>query len=503
MKRNIVFLIIGLVLFTICQADFNETAVRKIFADTFLSAEDIYQQLMMFNDYAKVDKKGEVIADSLEDGSPWYYYIPRGYDPQQPHGMIIWLHGGVGREDYSEPDEYVYQHPFIELAEEADMLLLIPMSRKDCMWWERAGEQHVREELLLMKEKFNIDDDRVYMSGFSDGGSGSFHFSYRLPNDYAGFYPLNGMVSVAAHVTDKPCFIRNMQNRYLRVVNTDEDALYPAASTRLTIDLAISAGADISYHEYWGVGHNWGYFDEDIPLISKDMARRARDNFQPKLYWECLNAVEYNRCDWLEITGLDTLTARQEWQQEYNVQLPETRIAFGFFNDAEFKGDGILVDKVIEGTVAEEMGLRGADIIIAMDEVTTTNIGELNELKQSKQRGNAVSLLVYREGETLLLEGVFPEISYSDALFYNQPSGAVHGNYSANTFDLQTSCVQSLIIYINPEMVNMKIPVQVIINDKEVFNEIVDYDRFIMQEDVLKNKDRKAVWVNKLEFEIE
>jgi PDZ domain-containing protein len=502
MNKKIVILIACILLITALQSDLNEAAVRKVFADTFLSAEDIYHQLMMFNDYAKVDKKGEVLVDSLADGSPWYYYVPSGYDPAQRHGLIVWLHGGVGREDYFEPDEYVFQHPFIELAEDADLLLLIPMSRKDCMWWERAGEEHVREELLLMKERYNIDDDRVYMSGFSDGGSGSFHFSYRLPNDYAGFYPLNGMVSVAAHVTGKPCFLRNMQNRHLRVVNTDEDGLYPAASTRLTMDLALGAGADISYREYWGIGHDWGYFEEDIPLIGRDIARRVRDSYQSNIYWECLNVEEYNRCDWLEITALDTLTEKQDWQKEYNVKLPETRISFGFYHDSEFKGDGILVDRVIEETLAAEMGLHDKDIIIAMDEVTTTNIDELGELKQAKQRGDAVSLTIYREGETLLLDGAFPEISYSDALFYDQPSGAVQGSYYSNIFDLETSCVQAVTIYINPEMVNMRIPVQVIINSEKVFEEIVDFDRYIMQECVLQNKDRKAVWVNKLKFEI-
>jgi len=57
-------------------------------------------------------------------------------------------------------------------------------------------------------------------------------------------------------------------------------------------------------------------------------------------------------------------------------------------------------------------------------------------------------------------------------------------------------------LYISPEMVNMGIPVRVIINGEEFYNQIVDYDRIVMQESILENKDRKAVWVNKLEFNI-
>ncbi|MDP8323454.1 MAG: PDZ domain-containing protein [Candidatus Stygibacter australis] len=503
MKRKIVILIIGLVMLAVIQADLNEQAIENIFADELLNTQDIYQQIMMFNDYQDMSNKGIVMEDSLADGSPWFYYIPESYDLHQRHGLIIWLHGGVGREDYFEPDEYWFDHPIIDYAKEADMLVLMPMARGDCMWWESAGEKHVIDELLIMKERYNIDDDRVFMTGFSDGGSGSFHFGYRLPNEFAAFYPLNGMISVPAHVTGKPCFIKNLQNRYLRAVNTDQDGLYPAASTRLTMNLALSAGADISYREYWGLGHDWGYSDEDLPLIMKDIQKRARDSFQSEIYWECLSTKEYNHCDWLEVTELDTLAEKQDWQQEYNVQLPDDRISFGFYHDSEFKGDGIMVNKVIESSLAKEMGLKDKDIIIAMDEVTITNIDEMEELKAEKQRGDEVSLTVYREGDTHLLKGVFPEIAYYDAFFYDQPSGAAKAKYYGNIFEIETSRVGALAIYINPEMVNLKIPVKVIINDIEVFNEKVDYESQIMKENIIKNRDRKAIWVNKLKFEIE
>ncbi|MDP8221212.1 MAG: PDZ domain-containing protein [Candidatus Stygibacter frigidus] len=503
MMRKIIILIIFLEMFTFMQADFSDQAITKIFADELLSVEDIYQQLIMFNDFQEVPDKEKVIQDSLADGSPWFYYIPKGYDPQQSQGMIIWLHGGVGREDYFESDDYWIDHPIIEYANEASLLVLMPMGRSDCMWWDSAGEKHIFDELLIMKERFNIDDDKVYMTGFSDGGSGSFHFGYRMPNEFAAFYPLNGMISVPAHVTGKPCFIRNLQNRHLRAVNTDEDMLYPAASTRLTMDLALSAGADISYQEYWGMGHDWGYFDEDLPLLMKDIQKRVRDSFHSEIYWECLNADEYKRCDWVEITELDTLAEKQDWQQEYNVQLPDDRISFGFYNDAEFKGDGILVNRVIEPSVASEMGLHDGDIIIAMDEVTITNIDEMEELKAEKQRGDEVSLTVYREGETSMLKGAFPEITYYNALFYDQPSGAVKAKYYGNIFDVQTSRVGALAIYINPDMVNLKISVKVVINNNEVFNEIIDYDSQIMEDNIIKYKERKALWVNKLDFNVE
>lgn len=502
MKKTYFYLII-LLITSLLIADFNEQAISEIFSDELLSERDIYQQLSRYNDFSEFAETGKIIEMSTKEGTPWYYYVPESYEPKQRHGLVVWLHGGVGREEFVEADEYIYEHPLLSYCEESGLLLLMPMSRFDCKWWESAGEQNIREELKYLKEKFNVDDDRVYMTGFSDGGSGSYHFAYRLPSEYAAFYPLNGMISVAAGETGKPCFIKNLANRYIHVVNTDEDGLYPAEMTRKTINLVQEEGIEISYREYWGFGHDWGYFPQELPLITKDMNKRYRDSFASSIYWETLSSSEYNRCDWLAVTKVDTLQTLKEWHRQPNVKLPDKQISFGFYHDPEFKGDGVFVKDIVPGTLAEEMHMLKNDIIIAMDGQVIATIDDLSKQKADKQRGDQVSLTVYRNEETLSLEGRFPDIAYYDAFFYQPASGAVKGRYYANIFEIETSRVSSIKLYISPEMVNMDIPVRVIINGKEVFNDLVKYDREVMQECILTNLDRKVIWINELEFEIE
>jgi hypothetical protein len=207
---------------------------------------------------------------------------------------------------------------------------------------------------------------------------------------------------------------------------------------------------------------------------------------------------EFNRCDWLEITGLDTLESPTEWQKEYNIKMENKRIQFGFYHDETFEGKGVKVGNIIEASTADSMDLKRDDIVIKMDGKNVENIEKLSELKTFKKRGDEVSLTVLREDKEVKLFGQFPEIEFYDAFILNKPSGAAKVKYWGNHFEIETSRVDELAIYIHPDMVNLKNPVTVNINSKEVFNDIISIDREFMVENFKNNFDRKALWVKRI-----
>jgi hypothetical protein len=185
------------------------------------------------------------------------------------------------------------------------------------------------------------------------------------------------------------------------------------------------------------------------------------------------------------------------------VELPETRISFGFYDDAEYKGEGVQIKQVIENSLADEMGLESEDVIFEMDGEAVMSIEELNQIKSMKSRGEDVSLKIIRDGDILPLAGAFPDTLYYNCFFYNRDSGAVRGSYNGNVFDLETSGVKAFSINIHPEMVNMEIPVQVIVNGETYFQDIVEYDKTVIEKEALENRDRKAIWVEKIELRVE
>jgi len=310
------------------------------------------------------------------------------------------------------------------------------------------------------------------------------------------------MLSVGSAVTQIPVYLPNLRNRPVYAVNTDKDGLYPAKEMRKFIELSLNAEADIFYKEYWGIGHSFDYAEEELPIMFEDMQCKTRDIFQPKIYWET-SKLEYGKCDWLQITEIDSLLARKEWQKEYNVEIADERISFGFYNDREFKGIGTNISKIVQGSASELMGLMENDIIIKMDNTFADSIAKLIELRNQKKRSDDFTLTVLREDQELQLHGQFPPVGFYDAFNYSMPSGAVKATYYGNHFNIETSLVSELIIYIHPKMVNLDIPVVVEINGKEVLNEIVKIDRDFMIDNFLENLDRKALWVNRIVLDVD
>ncbi|HHE65014.1 MAG TPA: PDZ domain-containing protein [Bacteroidetes bacterium] len=266
---------------------------------------------------------------------------------------------------------------------------------------------------------------------------------------------------------------------------------------RKTIDMAQKAGAELYYKEFWGYGHEVPYLKEYLNSILLQMQSHPRDPFQPILYWE-VSEMEFNRCDWIEITKIDTLHPKKEWQEVNNVKLTDDRMMFGFNNDREYEGEGTLITRVVENSAAFDAGLLENDLIIKMDGKSAANIDSLITWRDAKKRGDEFTLTVIREDEKIQLNGRFPETTEYDAFNLTKPSGAVKARYYGNHFEIEASRISQVAIYIHPEMINYDIPVDININGQQVFNEMIEIDSEFMQKNFKENQDRKALWTNRI-----
>lgn len=456
-----------------------------IFPESPLPGDSLYQE---FN----------TINDTLQ--APFIYYIPPVYDHNSKTPLLVYLHGGVNRPEYlEEPFQFARENPFLAEARRLGWFMLFPLANEATMWWDSTGIKNIKDQIRYMKGLFNIDDDRIYITGFSDGASGSFHLALCNPDLFAAFYPLNGMLSVGSAVSSEPVYLPNLANRHVYAINTDNDKLYPAEEMRKVMQLALDAGADLYYREYWGFGHNFDYADAALPLLITDMQKRCRDPFPSRIYWECSHP-DFGKIDWLEIIAIDTTRTRENWQQEYNVILTDKRLYFGLY--LEEQNGSILITDVVENSVATQMGLWKDDIILAMDAIKVNSIEELLDIRDSKDTGDSFSLTINRNGAELTLSGAFPDVRYYDALKYNKPSGAVSALYCANVFTMQTSKIKTISIYISPQMINPEQPLKIIINDQIYFDDKIEFDKDIIWQEFQKNFDRSNIIINKLTLQL-
>ncbi len=79
----------------------------------------------------------------------------------------------------------------------SDAIVVAPHGRGSCdyLW---IAEQDVLECIKAARDEFNIDPDRIYVTGWSMGGTGSFHLPGRYPDIFAARFPKAGNADFTA-----------------------------------------------------------------------------------------------------------------------------------------------------------------------------------------------------------------------------------------------------------------------------------------------------------------
>ena len=274
----------------------DDEVIQTKLIEKIVKAEADWQEVtraIQEQPFSQPEETGLILRQNLcsdDVERPWVLYIPESYNPAEPTPLLLALHGGVSRADLlEEPLAYAKETAYYQLAEERGMLAIWPMGQKDAVWWDEVGMDNLRDQLLTVKREFNVDDDRLYMIGYSDGASAGFCWAMLEPTWFAGFIALSGHLGVGSLDGDMPTYAGNLINTPLYAVTSFDDQLYPSARMRGTLEMALEAGGDILYREQEGP-HDFSYAEAELPLITSFIERHPRDPFVPRLAWETVGA---------------------------------------------------------------------------------------------------------------------------------------------------------------------------------------------------------------------
>jgi hypothetical protein len=406
---------------------------------------------------------------------------------------MVRLHGGVSRAHiHEEPVKYAEEDDFLTLAEAHSWIMLYPFGQAGATWWDEVGMANVHGLVRTVKRTYNVDDDRVWMCGFSDGASAAFAHAMVDPVDYAAFVALNGHIGVGSLDGDLPLYARNLVNSPVYAITTKEDELYPSHKMRATIDMATRAGADIFYRELDGA-HDFSYGPEELPRIARFLERHPRDPCPSLVVWEA-GVPRYGRCHWFKIEQV-VLEEPASWHVDHNVAIVNDRITIGFVRDDSHDGEGVKVGTVAEKTAAEGMGLKPGDIIVKGNDMAIKDMDDLVKYKATLARGGDFSLTVLREGGSLALHGTLPEVANYYVFKREIPSGIIKASLSANRVDVESSRVGAFTVYVDPDVVNLGDNLVITWNGEVIHDDVVEPDIEFMLRHFLENRDRKQIYV--------
>lgn len=127
----------------------------------------------------------------------YYFYTPKSYNPDRPMPLVLVFHGddGNGRSISNVTR-------FNELAEQKGFIVVYP-DGIDQKWSLRGNGQGRVDDVLFvsalidhLQQQINIDNHKVYATGFSRGGILTQALACKLPDKIAGFASVAGSLPV-------------------------------------------------------------------------------------------------------------------------------------------------------------------------------------------------------------------------------------------------------------------------------------------------------------------
>jgi predicted esterase len=177
---------------------------------------------------------------------PYQVYVPTNYDKSKSFPLIIALHG-MGGDENSYFQAYA-QGAFKTEAEKHGYIVACPKGRKPASMYLGDADKDVMDVLTEMRRDYNVDPDRIYLTGHSMGGYGTWSLAMSHPEVFAALAPISGG-------SNTPAGMSRIAHIPQLVVHGDTDPTVPVERSRVMVEAGKKFGAEIKYIEVPGGDH--------------------------------------------------------------------------------------------------------------------------------------------------------------------------------------------------------------------------------------------------------
>lgn len=172
-------------------------------------------------------------------------YLPKDYsktDKKWP--MVLFLHGAGER---GEDLELVKNHGLPKLIEQGrsfPFIVLSPQCHENQRWSIEFLNALLSETFL----KYEIDENRIYVTGLSMGGFSAWELALKYPERFAAIAPVCGGAD-----PQKACLIKHLP---VWAFHGAKDKIVPIDRAQAMVDALRSLGGDVKFTVYPDAGHD-------------------------------------------------------------------------------------------------------------------------------------------------------------------------------------------------------------------------------------------------------
>ncbi len=234
-----------------------------LFFLVFFSASVYAQDLSLYQKKEFIYSEGRVL--------PYRILYPENYDKNKKYPLLLFLHGAGERGKDNEKQLIHGAKLFIteENRKNFPAIIILPQCPQESFWavmkTDQSKQPPVRtfdynveanwpltaanELVKKISNEEGVDKSRVYISGLSMGGMGTFESVYRYPKMYAAALPICGGGDVNHY--DK-----RIRKTAFWVFHGAADAVVNVKLSQEMVEKLKSLKAELRYSEYPGVNHN-------------------------------------------------------------------------------------------------------------------------------------------------------------------------------------------------------------------------------------------------------
>lgn len=196
---------------------------------------------------------------------PYRLLVPQAYNPAHAYPLVIFFHGAGERGDDNTAQLKHGTSLFLKpkVRRRFPCFVFAPQCPRGQQWvnmpWgDTVGTQpkHPSTSMRLaldvvnaLPKEFNIDTNRLYVTGLSMGGYAAWDCLTRFPGRFAAVVPICGG-------GDERTVTRAVARTPVWAFQSTDDPVVPIVRTRHMIDALVAKGGHPHFFEYTGLGHD-------------------------------------------------------------------------------------------------------------------------------------------------------------------------------------------------------------------------------------------------------
>ncbi len=201
-------------------------------------------------------------------------YVPSEYRAGTALPLIVDLHGnGMQGTDGLLPTAIGLASLIRADRSQFPCIVLFPQAPPDTLWLQPEAQELIMDELQSTIDEFGVDPGRVYLSGFSMGGTGAYRLAFKQPSRFAGLLIVAGRIvpgqeygealieadrrahPFLSQADPYAALAAGLKTLPVVIAHGAADDVVPVTESRTLAAALKQAGALVRYEEYADTGH--------------------------------------------------------------------------------------------------------------------------------------------------------------------------------------------------------------------------------------------------------